>query len=529
MSENKAGLLKKTVQLIIVALFAKGLGFVREMVLAYYYGTSMVSDVFVAVQNIPSIIFTIFGVAITTEFIPIYSGIRMKDGTEQADRFANNIFNIFFVLSVVLTLLGTVFSKPLVKLFAGGFTGETLALCNAFAKIIMPSSIAIILVYVYNAYLQIYGFFLQNSMMNIPYNLLQMLGIVLGFYLNNYYILAIGILVSSFAQLLYLRILIRTKTAFKHRFVFNFKDPGLMQMLVLVGPVFISTGISQINNIIDRSLASRLQEGSVSALNYSSEVTSIVIQVVIMSLTMILYPKMIECFARDDAEKRNSFVKDYLGTVALLALPLSALIFMLSEDVLSVLFERGAFTHDTVLFVNGTLKMYAIGIIGASLRDALNRAFYALKDTKTPMINGVIAVLCNIALNFLLIRKYQHIGLAFATSASALLCTLLLFIQLIRRFKGFHVATLLIGLSKMAIGVVLMVLSLWASMKWIPLTNAWLRCLVFGIIGLAVYILVLFLLKEKTFLSFVGRKKKVAVPEADSETLSQSEDFTEER
>ena len=100
MSENKAGLLKKTVQLIIVALFAKGLGFVREMVLAYYYGTSMVSDVFVAVQNIPSIIFTIFGVAITTEFIPIYSGIRMKDGTEQADRFANNIFNIFFPLSV---------------------------------------------------------------------------------------------------------------------------------------------------------------------------------------------------------------------------------------------------------------------------------------------------------------------------------------------------------------------------------------------------------------------------------------------
>ena len=184
----------KVIELILAAFIAKGLGFVREMVLANYYGTSYVSDVFVAVQNIPAIIFTVFGTAVTTGFIPLYTEIKVKKNKESADVFANNVFNIFVVLSSLLTILGIIFSKQLVKLFAGGFQGETFILCNQYAKIIMPTCVAIILVYVYNAYLQIEGFFNQNSLMNVPYNLIQIVFIVLGSYVGNVYILAIGLL-----------------------------------------------------------------------------------------------------------------------------------------------------------------------------------------------------------------------------------------------------------------------------------------------------------------------------------------------
>ena len=111
----------KVVELILAAFIAKGLGFVREMVLANYYGTSYVSDVFVAVQNIPAIIFTVFGTAVTTGFIPLYTEIKVKKNKELADRFANNVFNIFCLLSVFLTILGVLFSNQLVKLFAGGY------------------------------------------------------------------------------------------------------------------------------------------------------------------------------------------------------------------------------------------------------------------------------------------------------------------------------------------------------------------------------------------------------------------------
>lgn len=94
---------------------------------------------------------------------------------------------------------------------------------------------------------------------------------------------------ASFGQLVYLRVLVKKKTDFKHKPVLNFRDTNIRQMLILVGPVFISTGVNQLNSIVDRSMASGLVEGSVSALNYSSEVANMVTQVVILSLTTILY------------------------------------------------------------------------------------------------------------------------------------------------------------------------------------------------------------------------------------------------
>lgn len=201
----------KVIELIFAAFIAKGLGFVREMVLANYYGTSYVSDVFVAVQNIPAIIFTVFGTAVTTGFIPLYTEIKVNKNKVSADKFANNVFNIFLLLSFVLTILGIICSEQLVRLFAGGFQGETFALCNQYAKIIMPTCIAIILVYVYNTYLQIEGYFNQNSLMNVPYNVIQIVFIAIGFYIGNAYVLAIGLLLASFGQFVYLRILIRKK------------------------------------------------------------------------------------------------------------------------------------------------------------------------------------------------------------------------------------------------------------------------------------------------------------------------------
>lgn len=134
--------------------------------------------------------------------------------------------------------------------------------------------------------------------------MIQIVFIAIGFYSGNSYILAVGLLLASFGQLVYLRVLVKKKTDFKHKPVLNFRDTNIRQMLILVGPVFISTGVNQLNSIVDRSMASGLVEGSVSALNYSSEVANMVTQVVILSLTTILYPKMTELFARNDkAEK----------------------------------------------------------------------------------------------------------------------------------------------------------------------------------------------------------------------------------
>lgn len=496
LKEKSENFFVKTIQLIFVAFVAKGLGFVREIVLANFYGASYVSDVFVAVQNIPAIIFTVFGTAVTTGFIPIYTELNIKKGKETADKFANNVFNIFFILSALLSVLGIVFSKQLISIFAGGFEGQVFELCNKFAKIIMPTCIAIVLVYVYNAYLQIEGMFNQNSFMNVPYNIAQIVFIAIGFYVGNVYILAIGLLIASYSQLIYLRILIKKNTQFKHSLKLDFKDPNIIQMLVLVGPVFISTGVNQLNSIVDRALASRLVEGSVSALNYSSEVANIVTQVIILSLTTILYPKMTELFAENNENEKNKFICKYVNVVSLIVLPLTVLIFFFSKEIVQILFGRGAFDNNTVIFVSRALKLYALGIAGASFRDVLNKVFYSMKNTVIPMVNGIIAVAFNICLNFILVGKYEYLGLAFATSFSATICTVLMFVQMTKKMENLKIRIIVIDFLKVIAATFMMVIVFIVLNNTIKISSDILRCIIFGTMGMVIYFMFLLLFKE---------------------------------
>lgn len=506
---NKSGnLFYKTIQLIIAAFIGKGLGFVREMVLAYFYGASHVSDVYVAVQNIPAIIFTLFGTAVTTGFIPLYSELSVKKGKKEADKFANNVFNVFLVLAIILSLLGMVFSEQLVKIFAGGFSGNTFILCNQFAKIIMPTSLAIILVYVYNAYLQIAGHFNQNSLMNVPYNFVQILFIALGFYVGNVYVLAIGLLIASYSQFAYLAVLVRKKTSFKHQKILKLNDPAIKEMLILVGPVFISTGVNQLNTIVDRALASGLVEGSVSALNYSSEVANIVTQVIILSLTTILYPKMTRLFATNNKESQSDFTEKYISIVSLLVMPLTGLIFIFSKEIVQILFGRGAFDANTVEFVSRALKIYALGIIGASFRDVLNKVFYSMKNTVIPMVNGVIAVICNIGMNFALVGQYKYLGLAAATTLSSSICTILLFIQLVRKLDGLQLGLIEKEFFGSVLGTGIMSIMVYFSMNVLKISHDFIRCLVGGIIGIIIYITILVLIREKNIMNALEKLKK---------------------
>ena len=273
-------------------------------------------------------------------------------------------------------------------------------------------------------------------------------------------------------------------------------------MLILVGPVFISTIINQLNTIIDRSLASGLIEGSASALNYANEVTNIVTQVIILSLTTILYPKLTELYARN-SDMKNEFTENYIHIVSLLVFPLAAIIFVLSKEIVQILFGRGAFTGETVLFVSRALKVYALGIAGASFRDVLNKVFYAMKNTVIPMINGGLAVCMNIILNLLLINKFKYLGLAAATTVAATICTVLLLVQLMKKNKELRLEIIIRIISKDIFATIIMFVVLQCIYNVVPIENAIIKCIFMGLIAVMIYITMLIILRE----SFVIKTK----------------------
>lgn len=505
-NNGKNNLLKKSIQLIILTLLVKSLGFVREMVLAAFYGTSSMVDIYVAVQNIPSVVFTVFGTAITTSFIPIYMEIKQESGKDSAKKFTCNVLNIFLIISIILTILGIVFSQVLVKIFAPGFQGEIFEICNNFTKITMASSVFIILVYVYNAYMQVNGRFNYTSLINIPYNIIQIIAIVLSVSLGNIYILAVGLLLASVSQAIYLRITVRNE-GFHHQKILHIRDKHIWKMFLLVGPMFFSTGANQINSIVDKSLASTLVEGSISALNYSNEVVAIILQVLVLSITTIFYPTMAKLFSENNESKLNSFIQKNLSILALLIFPLAFSMYFFSEEIIRILFGRGAFQQQDIQFTASALRIFAIGVIGMAFRDILNKIFYSMKNTKVPAQNTIISVGLNIILNFLLIQHLAYLGLALATTISSIFCTILLFIQLSRKLIGLNIKNIMLNFTKIIIAAFFMLCSFFILDSLLKVSDPLIKCFVYFTLGSIIYIILLFLLKEEIVIEKIGNRR----------------------
>lgn len=163
---------------------------------------------------------------------------------------------------------------------------------------------------------------------------------------------------------------------------------------------------------------------------------------------------------------------------------------------MQILFGRGAFTEETVLFVSRALKIYALGIAGASFRDVLNKVFYAMKNTVIPMINGGITVCMNIILNLLLIRQFKYLGLAAATAIAATVCTILLMVQLMKKNKDLKLELLIKTMCKHIIATVIMFIISQNVYKFIFIENAIIKFIFIGVIAVVVYIGILIIIKE---------------------------------
>ena len=236
-------------------------------------------------------------------------------------------------------------------------------------------------------------------------------------------------------------------------------------MLWLIAPVLIGVAVNQINTIVDRTIASTLVEGSISALNYATKLNQFVMGMFIVSISSVVYPMLSKLSTENNKEKFNKSIITSVNTVTLLVIPISIGAIILANSIVKLLFQRGEFDVRATQMTAVALIFYSIGMIGYGLRDILGKVFYSLQDTRTPMINGVIAMVLNITLNILFVKytNMQLAGLAFATSISALFPIALLFISLRRKIGSFGGKSIALGMIKSLIsGIIMAVVTLFA-------------------------------------------------------------------
>lgn len=447
----KKNLFSTAVWIAGLSAISKLLGLIRESTLAGAFGATGVTDAYKIAFSLPNIFFAVIAAAIGQTFIPVYAEYLKKGDPEKNNRFLNNLVSWLIVCSAGLLVPLYLFLPAVIRFIAPGFTVGTMALAQELAFIMLPAAAFFILSSLASAYLQSHNRFIAPTLVWYPHNLFIIGSIMLGgmFGIKG---VAWGSL-FAFASMLLIQLPSVYRAGFRYRFVLDRHDPGVGQIIRLSGPVLIGVCFTQGYIIIDRILASGLSEGSISALDYANRVNSLTYNIFVLTIATVLYPSLASAY--DEPEKFRRLIGKALRIMGMIALPITMGLIILRQPIIEVLFQRGAFNAGDTLVTTYALAGLSIGIIGIAFREILNRAFYALKDTKTPMINGVIAILFNIAFSVVFIRLWGIGGLALGTSLAAILSGAMLVYKLKQKLGTINGAWIGEGLLKTALATVL--------------------------------------------------------------------------
>lgn len=440
---------KTIVVLMLIAGLSKLVGFSREIILSYFWGATNISDAYLISTTIPTTIFTFVGVGITTGFIPIYTEIKQKEGRLQSNAFVNKLLVSTLLICCGLIAVGELFCGPLVRIFASGFDQETYRIAVTFTRVSLFEIGFTTIMYIMTAYLQSEDSFIAPALASFPMNLMTIGAIWLSSN-GNYYFLCIGCLAASFAQAAFL-VPFAFRKGFRITRIANPRgDSKIKELFALALPTIIGTSVNDINVLVDRTLASNLSVGGISALNYASKINAFLQGIIVLSIVSYIYPKIAKFAVNQDSGKLKNVIDSALVSIVFILLPASCVLIIFAEKIVSLIFGHGAFDRDAVLMTSSVLAFYSIGMIANGLREVFSRVLFAHKDSKTPMINGAIGMVINIVLNLVLSSFMGIDGLALSTSVSSF-CILVMLMYGIARKKIWKPGrTLYVSLAKIA-------------------------------------------------------------------------------
>ena len=452
---------KNTVKLVglimIITLIGKVMGLFRDQLLAWNYGIGIEANAFTTASRIPRIFFdAVFASAISSSFIPIFNEYIEKKGKDKAFEFSNNFISIIIVFTTLITILGIIISPFLQKVFAGGFEGETAILCIKLLRILFPMLIFTGIAFSYVGILQSFDEFTIPAIMSAISN-----GIIILYYFI--FGTKFGVIGLAFAFLLgwFMQMIIQIpplyKIGYRFRFFINFKDEGIKKIFLLMLPVMISTWVQPINIAINGRYASELFNGSGSSIiDYANNLYSIIVGVFVLSIANVIFPKLSKQTANNEDIEYSETINNTMKALFFLLIPMMFGLMSLSKPIIRLVYEWKEFTPDATILTSKALMFFSIGMIGFGAQTILSRAFYAMKDGKTPLITGVISILLNLVLCQILVSKMNIGGLALSSSISSIASGFLLIIPIKRKYKDIMNDKFFISVFKMFISALIM-------------------------------------------------------------------------
>lgn len=432
--------MNKNIKLVLimmsVSVVSNFLGFGREMILAYKFGASAITDSYLLAQVLPILILGGFLNTLTTGVTPIYSNL-IKNKKELASNYIQLMLLAMITLAFLFIILYSFFDEIIFTVLGSTLNAYSLNLTLKMTEIMMFSLIFISIISILGAYLQYNNHFLIVSFSNLIVVNISLIVFIVISSDENPLSMAYGYFFGYLFSCLILII-----TAFKSGFKLTKRKTEsqiyVRESFVIAIPIFLGSLAGQINALIDRYLASTLDVGTISALNYANRIYLMVIVLFAVTISTIIFPKISKMVVNNDKEKIKSIFLKSLIVPSYLLIPITYILFNYSEEIIRFVFERGEFSSSDTLKTAQALSFYSLGILFASYREIIVKLFIAHKETKTITWNAIIMVIFNIVLNLILINKYEHIGLALATSLSFFISIVLLYRPLNKVLSGIN-------------------------------------------------------------------------------------------
>jgi integral membrane protein MviN len=423
---SKKFMVKAAGFMMVTTLLARVLGMARDMVLYSWFGRSAVTDAYNAAFTIPDFIYMLLvGGALSSAFIPVFSSYLARNREDEAWEVTSIVFNYAMLLMLVLIIVGEVFTRPLIIMLVPGLPPEQITLAVSLTRVMFFQTVFMTLSGIALGILNSKQHFSTPAIGSILYNVgIIAVGICFARELGIM-AFSIGVVVGSILNLA-VQIPALLQAGMRYYPSFNLRHPGFRQIMILMLPILLGLSITQINLIVTQYLASGLTEGAISALRLAQRLMQLPIGIFGIPIAMAIFPSMNLQVVRNEI---NDFKRTFslgLRAVFLITIPASVGLIALREPIIGLLFQQGKFTAADTVSTGLVLAFYCIGLFAYSAIPLLNRVFYSLQDTITPVVVGVVSVALNIGFALLLVGPTEERGLALAYSLAGVLNVVIL-------------------------------------------------------------------------------------------------------
>jgi len=426
-------------------LFSRILGFLRDMVIANFFGAGMAADAFFVAFRIPNLWRKLVGEgSLTISFIPVYTEYLTQRSEEETRKVTHIAFTIAGVILLILTLLGVLFSPILIRIIAPGFieTPEKFQLTVRLNQIIFPYLFFMGLFALCMGILYSQRHFFAPAIAPIFLNISIIVSVFLFYHTFKVPVLtlALGVLAGGMIQFLF-QIPFLWKRRITFRLNFDFRHPAIKRIGILMIPGLIGTAVYQINVFVDTIFASFLPSGSVTYLFFADRLMEFPLGIFAIAIGMASFPSLSGLASQGRMEELKETISFIFRLVSFISVPAMVGLIALKTPIINLLFQRGLFDYSATEKTAFALLFYSVGLWAIAGSRTIVPAFYSLQDTWTPLKIALACLGTNVILNtiFIFFTPLMHGGLALATSLSSMLNLVLLFWRLGPKLGGLDI------------------------------------------------------------------------------------------